>query len=132
MPELRTYRVFISHAWAYNDEYYRLVNMLDSEPLFHWQNYSVPVHDPEHGGLMQALYDQIKPVSIVIILGGMYVAYSDWIQREIKMAREMGKPIIGIYPWGSQRIPQAVQDVADEIVGWNTQSIVDAIRRLAI
>jgi hypothetical protein len=62
----------------------------------------------------------------------MYVAYSDWIQTEIDIALEMGKPILGIVPWGSQRIPQAVQDVAEEIVGWNTDSIVGMIRQIAI
>jgi len=136
MPELRIYNLFVSHAWAYNDDYYRLIEMLDDAPNFHYRNLSVPEHDPLHAGsrqqLEQDLYDQIRPTSIVIILGGMYVPHHDWIQREIDIALEMDKPILGIAPWGSQVIPVAVQNSADEIVGWNTESIVNAIRRLAL
>lgn len=130
MPDLKTYRLFISHAWNYNDEYYRLIDMLNKAPLFNYANYSVPEHDPlPMRQLHGALYDQIRPVNIVIILSGIYVSHSDWIQAEIDIASELDKPIIGITPLGNTRMPQAVQDVADEIVGWNTGSIVDAIRR---
>ena len=62
----------------------------------------------------------------------MYTAYSDWMQDEIDMAVELGKPIIGVMPYGSQKIPQAVQDAADEIVGWSTVSIVRAVREYSI
>ena len=61
----------------------------------------------------------------------MYVTHRYWIQKEIDIAKEMEKKILGISPWGSQRTPLAVTSSADEIVGWRTQSIIDAIRRLA-
>ena len=133
MPALRDYRVFISHAWHRDEDYFRVKQMLDEAQNFSWRNYSVPEHDPlPDSKLAMNLRDQIRPVSIVVILAGMYVAHSDWIQREIDIAREMGKPIIGVKPWGAQVIPTAVSDAAREVVGWNTQSIVDAIRRHAI
>ena len=34
MPELKTYDLFLSHAWRYNDDYYRLEKMLKEAPLF--------------------------------------------------------------------------------------------------
>jgi len=136
MPKLKTYRIFISHAWEYNYDYYRLTEMLKDAPYFNWKNYSVPEHDPKHvrtkKELIQALYNQIRPTNIVIILAGMYVPYREWIQKEIDIALELGKPILGVLPWGAQRIPRAIQDYADEIVRWNTASIVDAIRRNAL
>ena len=46
MPRLKTYDVFISHAWSYHDNYYRMVNFLNDAPRFNWRNYSVPEHDP--------------------------------------------------------------------------------------
>ncbi len=135
MPPLHRYRIFISHAWRYNAEYYRLIDRLDEAPNFLYANYSVPKHDPadanNNSKLKEQLRRQIRPVEVVIILGGMYVAYSDWIQFEIDFAKSLGKPILGIRPWGAERMPQAVQDAADEIVGWNTPTIVRAIRRLA-
>jgi hypothetical protein len=135
MPELHRYRLFISHAWKYNEEYYKLIGMLDSASNFIYSNYSVPEHDPVDANnkekLKEALRNQIRPVELVIILAGMYVSYSDWIQFEIDFAKSLGKPLLGIKPWGSERIPQAVQDAAKEIVGWNAPTIVDAIRRNA-
>ena len=132
MPLLHRYRLFISHAWKYNAEYDRLIDYLGDAENFDYANYSVPEHDPVDGNIEEALRKQIRPVEVVLILAGMYVSHSDWIQFEIDFADLLGKPIIGIKPWGSERIPQAVQDKAQEIVRWNTSSIVSAIRRYAI
>lgn len=136
MPQLKRYRVFISHAWAYNESYYRLENMLNDASYFHWENYSVPEHDPKKTKtkreLTQALYNQIRPTNIVMVLSGMYVNYREWIEKEINIALELGKPIIGITPRGSERVPHVIKNVSKIIVGWNTQSIINAIRDYAI
>ena len=50
----------------------------------------------------------------------MYVHYKEWIQYELNSAWRMGKPIVGIVPWGQERTPQEVQNVAREMIGWNT------------
>lgn len=137
MPQLKTYDLFISHAWRYNEDYYRLVNLLNGAPNFKWRNYSVPEHDPvldpddeQDAKILTAELDgQIKPVNCVLIISGMYVTHSKWIQTEINIAQKYGKPIIGIKPRGQERIPVAVSSVAKEMVGWNTDSIVSAIRK---
>lgn len=131
MPELHRYRIFISHAWDYNEDYYRLIEYLNDAPNFVYSNYSVPQHDPAHGGLREALRRQIRPVEVVLILAGMYANSSDWIQFEIDFASGLSKPMVGVRPWGSQRAPVAVQGAVNEMVGWNTPSIVAAIRRNA-
>lgn len=82
--------------------------------------------------LTAALREQIRVANIVVVLAGMYAARSNWIQKEIDLANELKKPMIGIRPWGQERIPQAVQDAAKEMVGWKTDSIVVAIRRWAL
>jgi hypothetical protein len=134
MPPLRKYSVFISHAWSYNDDYYRLEKFLNAAPNFQWRNLSVPEHDPiaTSDQLAGKLNDQMRPANAFLILSGMYVAHSEWIQYEINFARRIGRPIIGIRPWGSERVPEAVQKAATEIVGWNTDSIVAAIRSHAL
>ncbi len=136
MPRLRIYNVFISHAWQYDADYFRLVEMLDNTDLFRWRNYSVPEHDPKHAGsrpkLNKALYNQMRPTHVVLILAGMYVPYREWIQKEIDIALDFAKPIIGVRPWGSRSLPDAVWQAADEIVGWRTTSIVRAIRKYAL
>ena len=82
--------------------------------------------------LKEELKDQIRPVNCVIALAGVYMSYSDWIQFELDFSATLNKPIIGIRPWGQQNVSRAVSSVANEIVGWNTDSIVNAIRRHAI
>ncbi|MDB4874572.1 MAG: nuclease [Gemmatimonadetes bacterium] len=136
MPSLRTYRVFISHAWSYTEEYDRMVKLLQAVPNFSWSNYSVPKADPVDAKsatrLGQALKHQMGPAQIIVILAGMYVNHSDWVAFEMDYARECQKPVIGVYPWGSQRAPKAVDDLAAEMVGWNGSSVADAIRRHAL
>ncbi len=138
MPPLRRYYGFISHAWNYNDEYYRLEKRLDDYANFDFYNYSVPEHDPIVMGtrnsknLSTAIRNQMRSAQIVLIIAGMYVAYSEWIQFEIDYAVSTSKPIIGINPWGSEVTPTAVSSVAVKMVGWNTPNIVQAIRDYAL
>ena len=137
---LRSYRLFISHAWTHNDAYYRLTSLLDQAPYFLYHNYSVPEHDPlvppgspiADAILMSRLERQIAPVQCVVVLSGMYAAHRYWIDQEIRIAKRYRKPIIGLCPWGQERTPVLVQEAADEMVSWSTSSIVAAIRRHSI
>ena len=72
---------------------------------------------------------QIGKSNCVVIFAGMYAAYSDWIEYEIREAYIQDKTIIGVKPWGQEKMPQIIQDYADEIVGWNQASVVGAIRK---
>ena len=67
--------------------------------------------------------------SCIIILAGVYSTYSKWINIEIELAKEMGKRIIAVEPWGASRTSDIVKKSADEIVAWNSSSIVSAIKR---
>lgn len=62
----------------------------------------------------------------------MYVSYSEWIDYEIDTAKELGKPIIGVKPWGQERIPVKVQNDCTVLVGWNSNSVVQAVRDYAL
>ncbi len=136
MPALRQYRIFISHAWAYNDHYHSLVGWFNNAANFWWFDHSVPEHDPlqvnSDTALRRKLDDQIKGCHAVVIMGGMYVNYRRWIQAEIDLALRYNKPIIVVRPWGSQVLPKVLQDVAHEIVAWQSANVIDAIRSHAL
>ena len=137
MPSLKTYRLFISHSWTYGDAYEKLSSFLDEADYFYWQDYSVPKDDPIHDApnarlLEEAIRRQIMPTNSVLILAGVYSTYSKWINIELRLASEMNKPILAIQPWGAERTSSIVKQYATELVGWNTASIVGAIRRKAI
>lgn len=128
-----TYNLFISHSWAYGDEYNKLINMLNAKPYFNYRDYSVPKNNPIHNAssiyeLKEAIRKQIQPASCVLILAGVYSTYSKWINIEIELAKNMNKKIIAIEPFGSEKTSTIVKSAADEIVKWNTDSIVNAIR----
>ena len=129
---MRTYNLFISHAWDYNSDYYNLINLLDNYPYFSYKNYSVPEHDAldtkTNKELEEALNRQIAPTSVVLIIAGMYYNHRKWIQKEIDIAKAKGKPIIVIRPRGAERMPSEL--ISDEYirVNWNSTSIVKPIK----
>jgi hypothetical protein len=134
MPELKTRMIFISHAWTYSSHYSTVVGWFNDAQNFAWKNCSVPSHDslPDKTskGLGEAIIRQIRPAQAVVVLAGMYAAHSDWIEYEIAEAQRMGKLIIGVKPWEQERIPQIIQNAADIMVGWNSASVVEAVRDL--
>ncbi|OEU63025.1 MAG: nuclease [Desulfobacterales bacterium S5133MH16] len=140
MPSLKTYDFFISHAWFYSKGYNRVVELLNNAPCFSWRNYSVPEHDPVvdpntkvgKRKLSDELDQQIRPVNCFLVIAGMYANHKYWIQKEVKIAQSYGKPIVGLIPWGQERTPTYIQEVADIMVAWNTSSIVQAIRNYAL
>lgn len=132
MPDLQTRMLFISHAWQYDDAYKTLVGWFDSEPNFSWKNCSLPstdaLPDKTSAGLGRGITAQINPAQGVLIIAGMYAAHSGWIDYEISEARRLNKTIIGIRPWGQERMPVKVQDAANVLVNWNSASIISTIR----
>lgn len=133
MPQLKKRMVFISHAWQYDAHYNKVVEWLNSAPNFSWSNCSVPstntLPDTTSKGLSLGLTRQINPAQVVLILGGMYAAHSEWIEYEISEAKRLKKIIISITPWGQQRVPQIVQDASTcPMVGWNSASVIKAVR----
>lgn len=135
---MNTYNIFISHAWKYSEHYKKIVQWLNeaqNDGKFNWKNYSVPQHDPlidpnttvGKNKLKSELKEQIRPASKVIILAGMYASYSDWIDFEIDTSVGFGKYIIGVKPWGQERIPSKVSSNSKVLVGWNKDSVINAI-----
>ncbi len=136
---MTSYNLFISHSWGYSDAYDGLVKLLDAKPYFSYRNYSVPKDEPIHTtgtdkDLYEAIKRKIQPTQVVVILAGVYATHSKWINKEIDIAQNAfttATPILAIQPWGAEKTSKVVKDAADKIVGWNTDSIVVAIRDLA-
>ena len=128
-----TYNLFISHSWSYSENYNAILGLLNEAPNFTYKDYSVPKNNPIHNAnndsqLKAAIRNQMQHASCVLILAGVYSTYSKWINIEIELAQEMGKKIIAIEPWASERTSAVVKKAADVTVGWNTNSIIRGIR----
>lgn len=134
---MKNYNVFISHSWNYGEAYDKLSIFLNGAPYFNYKDYSVPKDNPINNAprdyeLLEAIKNKIRPCNVVIIMAWVYSTYSKWINKEIKIAKEMGKPILAIEPWWSERTSAIVKDNADKIVWWNWSSIVSAIKEISI
>lgn len=130
----KTYRLFISHSWSYDENYQRVIELINNQGLSFY-DHSVPKSDPIHtNGTDKQLYDaiesKIKGTSCILILAGVYATYSKWINKEIEIAQRYGKSIIAIEPWASEKTSKVVKDAAHKIVKWQGKSIVDAIKEL--
>ena len=131
------YHLFISHSWSHSDAYERLIQLLRADPWFPFVDHSIPKDDPVHTSspvvLSMAIQHEILSCHVVLVLAGVYATYSSWIQEEIRQAKHgvvPPRPVIGIKPFGNTQVSSVVGDNADVIVGWRTQSVVDAIRSL--
>lgn len=135
---MKTYHLFISHSWNHHDHYTKLVQMLDQAPNFRYRDFSIPKNDPVHSStgpqLSAAIRNQMESCGIVLVMAGVYASYSKWMEKEMYIAKSTWKhpkPILGIKPWGNEKVSHEVQERASWIAEWNTNSIVSAIRVLA-
>jgi hypothetical protein len=131
--------VFISHAWEYGMEYILVLELLYSVHNFQWHNCSTPKFDPPgdpgldliNEYLPGLLKKQIGGAHCVLIISDMYARNSYWIQKQMEFSRELGKPIIAIRSRSLSSLADNVRDMANAVVEWNAQSVVQAIRSFA-
>lgn len=142
MPSLKTYDVFISHAWKYGEQYNALIDLLKKASNFYFRNYSAPSDNPlknlnetdvkTKSEITSAIERKIKPVNAVVVISGMYANNREWMEKEIEIALKYNKPIIAVKPRGNTNVPTYIQNTSDIIVSWSTSSIVDAIRKYSL
>lgn len=66
----------------------------------------------------------------VIVLVGKETHKRPWVNWEIEEANKQGKNIVGVYEHGLKdkvKLPTALEDLSTAIVGWDSNSIIDAI-----
>ncbi len=127
-------RIFVSYSWKDLNVSDRdnIISLLTKKSYFNFMDYSVDYTSPLTGSNYQVwagIEARIKAANIVLVTAGVYTTYSESMKREIELAKKYNKPIIGVRPYGSERISSIVYEHANEIVNHNANSIVDAIRR---
>ena len=131
----KTYSVFISHSWDHVDDLKNLRNLLEKRGYFHVEfeeaSPEEPINSENSAYIRRRLKEKISNSDIVLGIAGMYASYSDWMKWELDTAIAEEVPIVGVIPRGQERISKVVTDRSVEDVHWNTERIVDAIRRRA-
>lgn len=131
----KTYHIFISHSWQNSAALYRLRELLNERGYFNVEfeevSKDVPINSEHAPYIKRRLAEKIGNSNIVLGLAGMYASYSEWMEWELEKALELGVPIVGVIPWGQERISTTVSSRSIADVRWNTESIVSVIRQYA-
>lgn len=130
------HHLFISHSWKYSNAYESLITLLNKDHTFIYKDYSVSrdqpliIHNKKYyeEELKNKIRIQMKTCHVVLILAGVYATYSDSINMEIEIAKELNKPIIAVQPWGAEKTSVIVKNNAKAVAAWNSRSIIDAIK----
>ena len=77
----------------------------------------------------QILAPRINWASVLAVYISPETRRSPWVEWEIEYAHKQGKRIVGVWEWGAREceLPEALDRYADAVVGWNGESIIDAI-----
>lgn len=77
----------------------------------------------------EILAPRIAWASVFVVLISPETRNSQWVQWEIECAEKMGKRIVGVWDHGESEcdIPEALDRLADAVVGWNGERVKDAI-----
>jgi hypothetical protein len=129
---MRAPNIFISHRWAYNEDYYDLVKALKYKD-WHFYDYSVPQHNPldvdKIRKIEAQLKEQVRQCNFFIVSARMASEHSRWIKKEVQYAEEYGKYILAVTPVGYQgNIPVFIQDAAYDVLQINQAAAI--IRRI--
>jgi hypothetical protein len=140
MDAVRTYDIFISHAWRYHDDWTNLSNLFDSCKGLKWRNFSVPWYDPaldpntELGAraVRSWIDGQIRPVMGVVLLDSVYAVKSTrkWLELEVELARTYAKPVVALPARNADGVAAEVAALSDAVVGWEPIEIIDKLELL--
>lgn len=131
----RNYKVFISHSWTHIDDLKNLRNLLEARGYFNVEFEEAtpdePVNSENAEYIKSRLREKIKGADIVLGIAGIYASHSEWIEWELDFALKKEIPIVGVIPRGKERVSTIVSERAEDVVNWNTESIVTAIKSYA-
>ena len=119
----KIYKLFIIHLNEDDDEYKLFLSKLDASYDFEWKDYAF-----QSENLHMEFEEQMELVDVIIILSGLYIKNRKLIKKQIDVAVKLRKPIIVVRPYGLENVPSALEQIANEVVGWNTPCIVDSIQ----
>lgn len=128
----KTYKLFISHRWEYDNLLQNLKDLLNERGYFSAEYYQFEKNCPcysEKASVIKAnITKRLKETDVVLAIAGVSASYSEWMQWEMDKALELGLNIVGVIPRGNERISQEVYKRSVEDVRWNTESVVNAIK----
>lgn len=119
----KTYKLFITQIREDDQENLRFKERLDRAYDFQWENSAVLGKSSR-----EDIKKQLENAEVVILLSGLYSLYPDYLEEVVELSQKLKKPLVIIRPYGVENIPLELEEKAQEVVGWNTPCIVDAVK----
>lgn len=136
MAMIKTFKLFISHGFKSNEDYLRLVEILDSSFPYGHAVISVPsdlrYRKMTKSALEGELRKQIKNANCFIALDCLYLEENDWARYELDYAVSLGKPILALRERNSRGVSKVLDNVANVTLGWNPESLASAILNYSV
>ena len=125
--------VFISHRHE-DDARLNDFKQLTKKHGMECRDYSITADNPNNAHneeyiKHQILAPRIQESGCLMVYISDRTRHSEWVEWEINYAQKLGKRIVGVWAHGDRdcEIPQALDRHAHAIVGWNGESIIDAL-----
>ena len=135
MSESNPIRLYAVHGWQQDEDYARLFEYLESADNFYYRALSDPNAQSAQGDGVAArrtlINEALKNSECVVCPAGTWEHFNDWARFSIEAARALDLPIVAIEHFGPKNINVELKTRAEEVAGWDSRSIVDAIRRCA-
>jgi hypothetical protein len=142
---IKCYKIFISHSYAFREEYFRLVAMLNRaarrDPSWRWQNLSVPYDEPimtneqarQGEFYIHKMTEQKLRVNAVLMILRPIAIESESVFLEVFISAPVGRPtipLIGVLPRGVTLV-NWTSHWGVATVKWHPNSIIRAVRQFA-
>lgn len=125
--------VFISHRHE-DDSGLKDLKKLVKQHGMECRDYSITADNPNNAHneeyiKYQILAPRIQQAGCLVVYISDRTRQSEWVEWEIDYAQKLGKRIVGVWAHGDRNceIPQALDHHGNAVVGWNGESIIDAI-----
>ena len=132
----KDYHIFISHSWTNPEDLDNLKNLLStrgySDFVFEEATADIPINSTNTSYLKGKIKQKILNSNIVLGIAGMDGNFCEWMAWKLDTANNLDIPIVGVIPWGKERISTTVTKYSKQDVPWNIKSIVEAISKWAI
>lgn len=85
-------------------------------------------HNPDYI-MSEYIRPKVQWCEAIVVLISPDTQDSDWVDREIELARELGKAIIGVYLPGAEDcpLPEGLEDYAHAVVTYDEDQILGAL-----
>lgn len=133
MEAMAPHRIFVPHIHeddAYVGDLRNLLNAHGREVDVSAIDSTSPnnAHNPDYI-MSEYIRPKVEWCEAIVVLISSETQDSDWVDREIELARDLSRAIIGVYLPGSEGcpLPEGLEDYAHAVVPYNEQQILGAI-----